>query len=202
MKIKLSTLINSAVIIAGIITGSLAVWLFCADRTHKEQFHDLFFDDTLYADEIKKIAEKYGLRPELVRAVIKRESRFNRFQRGKAGEIGLMQLLPAGSAAEWARINHRPVPSRRQLADVHTNLNIGCWYLARAVKKWSGYRHGTELALAQYNAGEKNAIRWKPPTPDGEVIPRITWPGTRRYVSNIMQNYLRESVNQKKSALP
>jgi soluble lytic murein transglycosylase len=199
MQKKLTAGRKNLLIMAGTLLLLLAA---CGVHQCKNFFMDFFIDDSRYDAEITAAANAHGLPAPLVKALIRQESKFNADAVGKHGEIGLMQLLPAGSAAEWARINHRPVPSRRQLADVHTNLNIGCWYLARAVKKWSGYRHGTELALAQYNAGEKNAIRWKPPTPDGEVIPRITWPGTRRYVSNIMQNYLRESVNQKKSALP
>lgn len=189
MKIRLSTLINSIVIITGIITGSLGAWLLWQGEKSRSRIDELFFDDTLYADEIQAAADRYGLRPELIRAVIKRESRFNRNQKGKAGEIGLMQLLPSGAAAEWARVNKLPQPSTKELFDPETNINIGSWYLARAVKKWKKYRHCTELALAEYNAGPTNSARWKPANPNDPVINRIDFPGTRKYVNVIMASY-------------
>ncbi len=148
-----------------------------------------FVDDTKYHAEIVAAARRHGLDPELVRALIFRESRFNARARGSAGEIGLMQVLPSGAAAEWARVAKRARPSGRELFGVELNLEIGCWYLARAIRRWSGYDHGLELALGQYNAGERRAKAWAPPRHDGEVLPRVTIAGTRRYISNIMKRY-------------
>jgi soluble lytic murein transglycosylase len=149
----------------------------------------MVIDDTLYADEIKAAAKKHGLPPELVRALIKKESRFRADQIGEAGEVGLMQILPQGAAAEWARVNKCKVPDKNELQDVKTNLEIGCWYLARAIKKWKDYRYGMELALAEYNAGAKNSARWKPEKKNDEVIHRIDFPSTRKYVTEIMHDY-------------
>ena len=76
------------------------------------------------------------------------------------------------------------------------NLEIGCGYLARGMRRWSGYRAQTELALAQYNAGESRADRWKPASPDGTVVDRIGIGSTRQYVTRIMKRYrkYRESM--------
>ena len=147
---------------------------------------------------INRAAAKYGLDPELVKALIWRESRFDPNAVGKSGEVGLMQLVPAGSpgaVAEWSRITGAPPPSRRRLFEVETNLDIGCWYLADAMHQFSNYRCGTELALAAYNAGMSRAKRWKPETADGEVLDRIDIASTRNYVKFIMQRYCR---NQRK----
>jgi len=148
-----------------------------------------FVDDGLYRAEIVAAARRHGLDPELVRALIFRESRFNARARGTAGEIGLMQVLPSGAAAEWARVTKRPRPSERELFTVETNLEIGCWYLARAMRRWGAYDCGLELALGQYNAGERRAKAWAPPRHDGEVLPRVTIAGTRRYIQTIMKRY-------------
>lgn len=149
-------------------------------------------DDTRYEKEIAAAAARYGIRVELVRALIRRESRFVADAVGSKGEIGLMQILPGGAAAEWARVNKQQAPSEYELFDVETNLNIGCWFLARALRRWKDYRHGTELALAEYNAGATNAHRWKPRDRNGRVIPRITFPGTKEYVTVIMRYYRQE----------
>lgn len=150
---------------------------------------DLLVDDTRFSTEIAAAAARHNLPPELVRAVVFQESRFDPFARGSRGEYGLMQVLPQGAAAEWARVLRRPVPGRAELCTPQVNLEIGCWYLARAMERWKKYRCRTELALCQYNAGESRAERWKPETPDGEVIDRIGIGSTRIYVQRIMRRY-------------
>ncbi len=154
-----------------------------------DDLRDWMVDDTRFAAEIREAARTHGLDPALVRAVVFQESRFDPFARGSKGEIGLMQVLPRGAVADWARAKGRRVPCRAALADPRLNLEIGCWYLAGGMRRWRSYAHGTELALARYNAGESRAERWKPADPDGKVIPRITIDSTRHYVSRIMKRY-------------
>ena len=159
----------------------------------------ILVDETLYAEEISRAAARHALPQDLVKALIRRESHFNANAVGSHGEIGLMQLMPSGAVAEWARVKKTLIPSDREVFDVKLNLEIGCWYLARCIKKWKSYKYGTELALAQYNAGEKHALRWKPEKKDAPVLPRISWPGTRRYVKYIMNDYHRRVAEHNKN---
>src|SRR5687767_4675578 len=53
-----------------------------------------------FEKEISRAAEKYRVDPLLVKAVIWQESRFNKNAKGRAGEIGLMQIMPM-TAEEW-----------------------------------------------------------------------------------------------------
>ncbi len=154
----------------------------------RDDLRDFFVDDHRFEPEITAAARRHGLDPLLVRAVVFQESRFDPFARGGKGEVGLMQLLPAGAVAEYARAKGGAIPSTAELTEPNSNLEIGCWYLARARSRWSGYRRQDELALCQYNAGESRAVRWAPPD-NGEVIPRITIDSTRRYVGRIMRRY-------------
>ncbi len=142
--------------------------------------------------EIERFAAKHRIPATLVYSVVEQESKFDANAVGNAGEIGLMQLMPPGKPGapeEWARVFKTKCPSRRQLFKIDCNINIGCWYLARALKKWRKYKHATELALVEYNAGAKQANLCKPETLDGEVIPRIKIPTTKRYVIEIMERY-------------
>jgi soluble lytic murein transglycosylase len=150
---------------------------------------DFWVDDTLFSKEIREAALRHGLPPQLVRAVVFQESRFDPRARGGKGEIGLMQILPAGAVAEWARVHKKALPSEDQLFQVPLNLEIGCWYLGRALKRWEKYGECLELALVQYNAGERRAKKWKPDTWKGKVIPRIKLRSTRRYVEQITTRY-------------
>ena len=156
-----------------------------------ESPRDWLVNDRLFSEEIRKAAQKHGLDPMLVRSVVFQESRFDPFTRGKHGEYGLMQVLPNGSVADWARINRKSVPGAAELTDPEINLEIGCWYLARAMKRYKEYRNGTVLALAMYNAGIRRSEKWKPHTKNGDVVSRITIKSTRRYVTQIMKRYHR-----------
>ena len=172
-------------VVAILVGVAAVVWYFDA----LPAVGDWFVDDTKYQSEIAAAARRHGLDPDLVRALIYRESRFDPRARGSRGEVGLMQVLPGGAAADWARVMKRPRPSTRELCVVETNLEIGCWYLARAKRRWSGYKHGTALALAQYNAGESRAKTWAPGKRDGEVVSRIRIASTKKYVETILKRY-------------
>lgn len=144
--------------------------------------------------EASRYAAKHKLPVEFVCSVIEQESGFDVLATGKAGEIGLMQLMPPGKPGapeEWARIYKIQCPSRWKLYRVDTNINIGCWYLARAIKKWRRYRGCFELALIEYNAGAKYANLYKPENLDGDVISRIKIASTKKYVCEVMARYRR-----------
>src|SRR5437868_9720886 len=55
-----------------------------------------------YDKLITRVATEHQLDPMLVKAVVWRESRFDRDKVGSAGERGLMQVTPK-AANEWAR---------------------------------------------------------------------------------------------------
>lgn len=150
---------------------------------------DFFVDDTRFLREIKHAASRHGVPADLVRALIFKESRFDPRARGRKGEIGLMQLLPSGAVADWARIHKVAEPGEDELFDPVLNLEIGCWYLGRAFRRWQGYKDVVPLALAQYNAGESRANRWKPDDKSGDLLPRVTLPSTRRYIREISRRY-------------
>jgi len=148
-----------------------------------------WYDSHSFDRQIREAAHKYGLDSRLVKAVVYQESRFNPLTVGKDGEIGLMQILPRGAVADWATARKVPPPSANSLFSPELNLEIGCWYLARAVARWRDYEYGIELALCQYNAGPTRAAEWMPESVSGEVIDRIQISGTRRYVTEIMERY-------------
>jgi soluble lytic murein transglycosylase len=144
-------------------------------------------DDTLYSQEIETAALHHGLDPRLVRAVIWKESRFRAGVRGRGGEIGLMQILSSGAAAEYSRVHQTKKYSSTELYNVALNLEIGCWYLGRAMLRYAGYQQQIELALAEYNAGESQCAAWIPESVDGKV--NITLRSTKKYVADIMNRY-------------
>ena len=181
----------------------LAVWLIMllAAAYYLYECSDFAVDDTKFASEIREAASKYGIDSRLVRALIYEESRFRPGAVGRAGEVGLMQIMPKRAAADWAKANNVPCPAPGVLFSPRINLEIGCWYLSDGLRRFSDYNAATELALARYNAGLSRANKWKPADKNGPVTDNITIASTRKYVKNIMaryQRYCREDNGKQK----
>lgn len=101
-------------------------------------------DDKPFAPLIERYAEMHGVSPALVHAVIQVESNYKPNSKGRAGEIGLMQIKPA-----TARMMGYS-GSTKGLFDPETNIKYGLKYLAKAQKLGGGTTCGTIL---KYNAG-------------------------------------------------
>ena len=138
---------------------------------------------------ILEAAQRNQVDPRLLKAVIWRESRFEVMTEGKAGEVGLMQIMPDKAVVDWAKAKGKAVPSRGALFDPELNIEIGSWYLGNAIRRWSKYRDCHVLALCEYNAGITRANKWKPADPNADVRKRITIPSTLNYVNDIMDRY-------------
>jgi hypothetical protein len=117
------------------------------------------FDDIVVAH-----ANKQGLRPELVRAVIQVESAFNPRARSPKGAMGLMQLMPATARALGVT---RPY-------DPEDNIRGGTTYLRMLLDRYQG---DEQLALAAYNAGSGAVDRF------GGTVP--PYRETRDYVQKV-----------------
>ncbi len=181
-----------------LLTVAASVVVLATVAAYRQELRDFTVDDTQYAEQIHAAASRHNLDPLLVRALIFQESRFRADTIGAAGEIGLMQILPRGAVADWARHHGVAPPSRSELMHPELNLEIGCYYLARAMNRWRNYRCMMELALCQYNAGEVRTNQWKPKHPDGDALAHIPLASTQAYVRNIMQRYQQYQKDRKR----
>jgi hypothetical protein len=96
---------------------------------------------TAQADEA---AARYGVDPSVLLAVIEVESSGDPAARGAAGEVGLMQVMPA--TAQMVR----PGISEAELWDPATNVDVGAAYFARQLQRYGG---DVAAAISAYNAG-------------------------------------------------
>ena len=104
-------------------------------------------------------AARYGMDPALIKAVVWRESRFNPKVRGRAGEIGLMQIR-ADAAKEWAAAEKISFFSHQQLFDPGKNTMAGTWYLRKLLGRYSKTDNPLPYGLADYNAGRAHVLKW------------------------------------------
>jgi soluble lytic murein transglycosylase len=143
-----------------------------------------------YDPLISSVAAEHQLDPMLVKAVVWRESRFDRQKVGSAGERGLMQVAPK-AATEWAHEHKVADFKPDQLLDPQTNLEAGSWYLRRAIDHWQNESDPLPFALAEYNAGASRVQRWV--GADGananDFLGHIDFPATRNYVRSILDRY-------------
>jgi soluble lytic murein transglycosylase len=143
-----------------------------------------------YDKLIASVAEEHQLDPMLVKAVVWRESRFDRDKVGTADERGLMQVAPK-AAAEWAHEHKIDNFKLEQLFEPKTNLEAGAWYLRRAIDRWQTQSDPVPFALAEYNAGASRAQRWVGANgmTTEQFLNTIDFPATRQYVKSILDRY-------------
>jgi soluble lytic murein transglycosylase-like protein len=114
---------------------------------------------------IEGIAEREGLTPDLLRAVIDKESGYRPCVVSKKGAMGLMQLMPATAAEFGVKNPFDPVE----------NLDAGARLLKKLIKRYGG---DLALALGAYNAGPSRVD-------SAGGIPKI--PETIDYVTSILE---------------
>jgi soluble lytic murein transglycosylase len=170
-----------------LIALGVLLTLFERCRTYHENSQD---------KHIVAAARKYGVDPALVKAVVWRESRFNPKIRGGVGEIGLMQVGKL-AAEEWAEAEHRSFFRHEELFDPAKNTEAGTWYLAKMLRRYAQTDNPVVFALADYNAGRSNVLRWNKgnaSTNSASFLGQMDFPGTREYVRSIMKR--REKYQQ------
>jgi soluble lytic murein transglycosylase len=142
------------------------------------------FDSLIFA-----AANHYQVDPALVKAVVWRESRFDPGARGRAGELGLMQIR-APAAAEWAAAERIPSFEHRACLDPATNTLAGAWYLKKLLLRYRDTDNPAAYALADYNAGRSNVLKWlngAAATRSGVFVAQIGFASTREYVEAILR---------------
>ena len=118
--------------------------------------------------EIASAAQKAGLDPALVHAVIGVESAYREHAVSPKGAVGLMQVMP--ETGRRYGVENLTLPSQ--------NIRAGTRYLSDLMRLFNG---DLALVLAAYNAGENAVIRY------GRRVP--PYPETLQYVPRVLNIY-------------
>lgn len=134
-----------------------------------------------YGSAIEETAEKHRVDSLLLAALVEAESSFLPNAVSPVGAVGLTQVMPA--TARW-------LGERGDLTNPDSNLAVGALYLSRLLERFDG---NVELALAAYNAGPTNVLRY------GGVPP---FRETRNYVRKVLSIYADHNLEIWESSAP
>ena len=145
-----------------------------------------------YPALIDQEARTHGVDPRLLLALMRQESRFDPQATSSVGARGLAQIMPATGgdiAANLGLSDYTP----DALYHPFRSVQFGAYYLGQRLNDMGGSVAG---ALAAYNAGLGNALRWSGGAPLTDVseteafVARMDFPETFNYVQVVLANYV------------
>ncbi len=142
-----------------------------------------------YSKLVTRVAEQNGIDPNLLFAVMRVESVYQRRIVSHAGAVGLMQIMPRTGRLIADQLGYHDFTAA-DLLDPETNLTFAAWYLASLIERFDGR---LPLAVASYNGGPHNVRRWL--SMHGEDMPldafleQIPFRETHRYVRRVTTHY-------------
>lgn len=124
------------------------------------------------------MSRRYGVPENLLKAVAKAESNFDKDAVSSCGAMGIMQLMPSTASSLGVR----------DAFDPEQNIMGGAKLLSQLLSQYGG---DTKLALAAYNAGSGNVEKYGGVPPFAE---------TQNYVNRVM-GYLQGEVEAPDTAV-
>ena len=140
----------------------------------------------------KIVNNKQMPKQEIVLAIIRQESEFDRKANSWAGARGMMQLMKytAKIVAKQAKL---PYSISRLTQDPEYNIKLGSYYFNGLLEDYNGI---FPFAIAAYNAGPNRVKTWRRVNGDpskGQIsyinwIEQIRFEETRNYVQRVLEN--------------
>ena len=140
----------------------------------------------------KEINNKKMPNSEIVLAIIRQESEFDKRANSWAGARGMMQLMKytAKIVAKQAKL---PYSISRLTRDPEYNIKLGSYYFNSLIEDYNGV---FPFAIAAYNAGPNRVKTWRRVNGDpskGQIsyinwIEQIRFEETRNYVQRVLEN--------------
>lgn len=137
--------------------------------------------------EVVETAQRAGIDPFLVAAVVREESSYYPRAVSRVGARGLMQLMP-GTAQPMAAVRGWSFRGGDLLDEPAANIELGANFLAGLLREFGDPR----LALAAYNAGPRRAREWWKARRSDDVevfVEEIPFDETRFYVKRVMLSW-------------
>jgi soluble lytic murein transglycosylase len=148
------------------------------DPTLPRAFWEMFYPYA-WRDEMRDAAQRRGIDPYLVAAVVREESSYYPRATSPVGARGLMQLMPSTA---------RLMAPTGDLEDPGFNIELGTRFLAGLMREFNDPR----LALAAYNAGPNRVRQWLNTRRSDDMeafVEQIPFDETRLYVKKVVLSW-------------
>ncbi len=141
---------------------------------------------TYYSNLILPAAQEYNFNPLFVFSVVRQESLFESFIRSSAAASGLMQIIPATGQEIASNLGWPETYTNDDLYRPFVNVRFGIDYLDTQRNTFQGDLYA---ALAAYNGGPGNSLRWKSLAPNDQdlFVELINFSETRDYIRRIYE---------------
>ncbi len=136
-------------------------------------------------ERIQREARYRDLEPALIKGLMRAESAMQTDALSPAGARGLLQLMP-GTASAVARRYGLPYNGVGDLFQADQNIALGIAHLDELARQFDG---DWTLIAAAYNAGPRNAVRWKHNRPElarDIWIETLPFHETRDYIPRVL----------------
>ena len=148
------------------------------DPSLPRAFWEMFYPYA-WRDEMRDAAQRRGIDPYLVAAVVREESSYYPKATSPVGARGLMQLMPTTA---------RLMSPGGDLEDPGFNIELGTRFLAGLMREFNDPR----LALAAYNAGPNRVRQWLNTRRSDDMeafVEQIPFDETRLYVKKVVLSW-------------
>jgi len=148
------------------------------DPSLPRAFWEMFYPYA-WRDEMRDAAQRRGIDPYLVAAVVREESSYYPKATSPVGARGLMQLMPTTA---------RLMSPGGDLEDPGFNIELGTRFLAGLMREFNDPR----LALAAYNAGPTRVRQWLNSRRSDDIeafVEQIPFDETRLYVKKVVLSW-------------
>ncbi len=181
-------------VLAAELSTSVERYDFAIQISKKASYEKRFYNKYNYPviATPKKVNNKIMPKQEIVLAIIRQESEFDRKANSWAGARGMMQLMKytAKTVAKQAKL---PYSISRLTQDPEYNIKLGSYYFNGLLEDYNGI---FPFAIAAYNAGPNRVKTWRRVNGDpskGEIsyinwIEQIRFEETRNYVQRVLEN--------------
>ncbi len=182
---KRSSFLLGTEIVALVLVIAILVAAFGTDRVKDEA--DKAEYPKKYTDAVEQASLEFGISENLLYAIIKAESDFDKNAISRAGAIGLMQIMPATFEKDIKPKLGIEQNGKEALKNHMLNVRSGAYYFSYLYD----YCGDMETALAMYNAGMGTVRGWlknKKYSKNGReiIVDNIPYEETRTYVLRVM----------------
>ncbi len=181
-------------VLAAELSTSVERYDFAIQISKKASYEKRFYNKYNYPviSTPKIVNNKQMPKQEIILAIIRQESEFDKKANSWAGARGMMQLMKytAKIVAKQAKL---PYSISRLTQDPEYNIKLGSYYFNGLIEDYNGI---FPFAIAAYNAGPNRVKTWRRVNGDpskGQIsyinwIEQIRFEETRNYVQRVLEN--------------